>query len=114
MTDNPLTTLRQDIETHWREHRPGMVAELEAAGTLAEAIEAAATQTENAVLEAVSQGTDFWQAWDLYRQQWAFLPAEEADAAAAGYGPADEAWWVVDEEEEEETWAVEEEADQDE
>lgn len=82
MTENPLSTLTFDIEAHWREHRPVMVAELEAEGRLAKAIEAAASQTEAAIQNAVTTGTPFWDAWQIYREEWAFLPVEpQADAA---------------------------------
>ena len=77
MPPNPFTTLRVDIETHWRTYLPRMVAELEAEDRLSEAIQDAVTLTEEAVLEAVSQGQPFWTAWQTYREQWAFLPAEE-------------------------------------
>ena len=77
MTQNPLSTLRADIEAHWREHRPQMVADLEAESCLTEAIETAASQTEEAVQNAVATGTHFWEAWHTYREQWAFLTATE-------------------------------------
>ena len=84
---NPLTTPRQDIRAHWRKYRPQMTARLEAEGTLNDQIEAAAKETEEAVLSYVqkAQGTSFtpaqafWQAWELYREEWAFLPAEASD-----------------------------------
>jgi hypothetical protein len=84
---NPLTTLRQDLRTHWRKYRPQMTARLEADGTLDERIEAAAKETEEAVLSYVEKahGTSFtpaqafWQAWEIYREEWAFLPAEASD-----------------------------------
>ena len=85
--NNPLTTLRQDIRAHWRKYRPQMTARLEAEGTLDAHVEAAAKETEEAVLSYVAkaQGTSFspaqafWQAWEIYREEWAFLPAEASD-----------------------------------
>ncbi len=84
---NPLTTLPQDIRAHWRKYRPHMTARLTAEGTLDERIETAAHDTEEAVLSYVekAQGTSFtpaqafWQAWEIYREEWAFLPAEVSE-----------------------------------
>lgn len=81
-SDNPLTTLRQDIRRHWQKYRPQMTARLTEEGVLDERIEAAAHQTEEAVLSYVENASGltpaqaFWQAWEIYRQEWAFLPAE--------------------------------------
>ena len=91
MTQNPLTTLRPDIEAHWRAHRPVMVAQLEAEGRLKAAIEAAATQTEEAVQNAVATGTPFWDAWQTFREEWAFLPKEEAESPLA-----EDDFWQID------------------
>jgi hypothetical protein len=82
--NNPLSTLRRDIRAHWQKYRPQMTARLEEAGELADRVETAAHQTEEAVLSYVekAQGTiltpaqAFWQAWEIYRNEWAFLPAE--------------------------------------
>lgn len=82
--DNPLSTLRADIRTHWKKYLPGMTARLEEAGALEARVEDAARQTEEAVLSYVqaAQGSSFspaqafWQAWEIYRNEWAFLPAE--------------------------------------
>lgn len=109
---NPLTTLRQDIRAHWRKYRPQMTARLEAEGTLNERIEAAAKETEEAVLSYVAkaQGTSltpaqaFWQAWEIYREEWAFLPAErnEEEEAELERELAARYAWMRDEPEEEE------------
>jgi len=87
LPNNPLTTLRQDIRAHWRKYRPHMTARLAAEGTLEQRLEAAAKETEEAVLSYVekAQGTSFtpaqafWQAWEIYREEWAFLPAETSE-----------------------------------
>ena len=88
--NNPLTTLRRDIRTHWQKYLPHMTARLEEAGTLNERIEKAARQTEDAVLSYVEQAQGpltpaqaFWQAWEIYREEWAFLPAEVDEEAEA-------------------------------
>jgi hypothetical protein len=81
---NPLTNLRQQIRDHWTKYRPTMYAEMEANGTLDEAIENAAQLTEEAVTdyaakppEGMSPAQAFFAGWELFRNEWAFLPAEE-------------------------------------
>lgn len=86
--NNPLSTLRADIRKHWKKYLPRMTSRLEQAGKLEERIEEAARQTEEAVLGYVqtAQGSTitpaqaFWQAWEIYRNEWAFLPAESKPA----------------------------------
>jgi len=82
---NPLTTLRDDIRRHWKMYRPRMTARLEDDGTLEDRIEQAARETEEAILQYVQESAKdgaltpaqaFWQAWEIYRNEWAFLPAE--------------------------------------
>lgn len=101
---NPLTGLRRDIEEHWRLHCPARTAELIANGEWAAALDRAAAFTEQAVLAAVADGTDFWAAWEIYREKWAFLPAETQDEEII-LPPEDDDWneEETDEQEEEET-----------
>jgi hypothetical protein len=82
--DNPLTNLRKQIRAHWARYRPKMVAEMDAKGTLDEAIDNTAQLTEEAVLdyaanspEGMSPAQAFLASWELFRGEWAFLPAEE-------------------------------------
>jgi hypothetical protein len=85
ISNNPLSTLRADIRAHWKKYLPRMTKRLAEAGTLEARIEEAARQTEEAVLSYVqaAQGSTFspaqafWQAWEIYRNDWAFLPAEQ-------------------------------------
>ena len=77
VSSNPLTHLDQTIRTHWLEYRPKMCAELEAEGKLDAAIDVAARQTSEAVLDLVRQGTPLLFAWEQLREEWAILPAEE-------------------------------------
>ncbi len=81
---NPLTNLEAQIRAHWAEHRPKMVAALEAAGKLEQAIAQAAEDTKEAVINHTAENGKgrnsaevFFEAWELYRNEWAFLPAEE-------------------------------------
>ena len=75
-------------EAHWREHRPNMVRELEAQGKLEEALYEAQEQTSDemeAITErleteqglTVQQAHD--QAWEIVRERYILLPAEEDD-----------------------------------
>lgn len=110
--NNPLTTLRRDIRAHWQKYLPQMTARLEEDSELDQRIEAAAHQTEEAVLSYVekAQGTNltpaqaFWQAWEIYREEWAFLPAERNEDEEAELDRELEAryGWLRDEPEEEE------------
>ncbi len=65
------------IEKHWREHRPKMVAALEAQGRLESSIERAAEQTADAESAAIRDGMSAPQAQEMYRETWAFLPGEK-------------------------------------
>jgi hypothetical protein len=84
---NPLTNLSQQIRAHWARYRPKMFAEMEVGGTLEAAIDHAARQTEEAVFDYVSRNSKemnpaqaFFTAWEIFREEWAFLPAEEGFA----------------------------------
>ena len=72
-----LNSLGIQIEKHWREHRPKMVAALEKAGHLQQALEAAEDLTLTAEAEAVQSGMTPDQARERFRSEWAFLPPEE-------------------------------------
>lgn len=81
---NPMTNLEQQIRDHWSTYRPKMYAEMEANGTLEAAIENASQQTKEAVInyssdppEGMTPAQAFWAGWETFREQWAFLPAEE-------------------------------------
>ncbi len=69
------------IEKHWREFRPKMVKELEAKGQLRQAIERAADRTADAESAAIRNGMSPWEAQEMFREQWAFLPAEDDDVS---------------------------------
>jgi hypothetical protein len=89
---NPLTNLNAKIAAHWEEHRPKMTKRLKATGQFEKAVEAATVLTEEAVItykpkNAGNMGMVFWQAWELFRNEWAFLPTEE-DVPVLGSDPA--------------------------
>ena len=71
-----LNSLGIQIERHWREHRPRMVAELEQSGRLQEAVETAERLTLDAEVAAIQSGLTPDQARELFREEWAFLPPE--------------------------------------
>lgn len=73
----PLNSLGIQIERHWREHRPKMVAELEKTNQLEAAIEAAQDLTLDAEAAAVRAGMQPHEARERFREEWAFLPSEE-------------------------------------
>ena len=99
-SSNPFLTLRADIEAHWRQYHPDMVAGLKVAGQLQQVIAEAVTRTEDAVMDAVAQRSDFWQAWETYRTQWAFIPPVDANLPYAEGG--NDGIWMADWQPEEE------------
>ncbi len=71
-------------ETHWRDHRPRMVRELERKGTLRETLLEAQERTldemESLMRDFRKQGLTpeqaHNQAWELVREKYIFLPEE--------------------------------------
>jgi len=71
-------------ETHWREHRPRMVQELEAKGglqaALLEAQERTVEEMERLMKEFRAQGLNpqqaHDQAWEILREKYLLLPPE--------------------------------------
>ena len=101
--DNPLTNLDAQIRAHWEKYRPNMVARLKAEGKYDRAVRIAAALTVEAVLsytpaEPMNGGQAFWQAWELFRNEWAFLPDEEDLPDSGELNPA--LWQMPPEEEE--------------
>ncbi len=83
MTDYPLGSLGLPIKAHWKKYRPQMYAELERAGDLAESLHAAHEQTSDLMDSLLDKGLPYHQAWELAREEWAFLPSEEDDEPSA-------------------------------
>ncbi|MCL4299226.1 MAG: hypothetical protein KJ077_26060 [Anaerolineae bacterium] len=63
---------------HWAKYRPRAFARLQQSDYLEEAIRNAVTQTMTAMAQMVTQrGLEPWEAWELIREEWILLPAEE-------------------------------------
>ena len=73
----PLGSLGLQIKAHWKEHRPKMFKALEQAGQLEASVHAAQELTADALSDLLDQGLPYNQAWELVREEWAFLPSED-------------------------------------
>jgi hypothetical protein len=81
----PISTYGLMAERHWREFRPKMVSELEAAGKLEEALHEAQERTLDELMELettlVAQGLTMQQAsnqaWEVVRERYILLPSED-------------------------------------
>ena len=79
-----LTQYGWMAEAHWREHLPNKVREMEAAGTLTEALLDAEEKTKDEMYtltrELMAQGKTAQQAdaaaWEIVRVRYIFLPPE--------------------------------------
>lgn len=84
-TPLPITGYGRMAEKHWREFRPRMVRELEAAGTLEEALYEAQERTLDELLALedtlMAQGLTMdqasRQAWEMVRENYILLPPED-------------------------------------
>ena len=82
------TPLGHKILQHWKRHRPTMVAALDQAGRLQQAVYAAQELTGNLLYELmVVQKMDYQFAWEIATREWAFLPDEE-DQPELSFDPA--------------------------
>jgi hypothetical protein len=77
MADYPLCSLGIQIKAHWKRHRPKMYAELEKAGKLEESVYQAQERTSDLMDSLLDQKLSYDQAWEMAREEWAFLPSEE-------------------------------------
>lgn len=70
--------MARDILKHWREYRPKMCKALAAKGTLFPIVEAAAEMTADALTTSLAKphNLPYNQAWEMVREEWAFLPEE--------------------------------------
>jgi hypothetical protein len=82
LADYPLGSLGIQIREHWKRHRPQMYAELENSGHLTESLHAAQERTSELMASLLAAGMPHHQAWELAREEWAFLPDEEDDEGA--------------------------------
>ena len=87
MADYPLGSLGMQIRAHWKQHRPQMYAELEKSGYLAESVHAAQERTKDLMDSLLDKGLLHHQAWELAREEVAFLPSEEDADEAGDPGP---------------------------
>ena len=71
---------------HWKEHRPKMYRQLEESGRLEDALYAAQELTVAAMADLIERGVNWYQAWELIREEWLFLPSEE-DVPELGSDP---------------------------
>jgi hypothetical protein len=84
-----LLTYGRMAETHWREHCPQMVRELEAQGRLPAALQEAQERTldemESLMRHFRQQGLTpqqaHDQAWELVREKYLLLPPETTESA---------------------------------
>jgi hypothetical protein len=79
--------LYRAIDSHWREHRPRMVASLEQRSRLRQALEYAARRTSEAESSLIQQGVPAFQAMEMMREEWAFLPSETDAPELPNGGP---------------------------
>ena len=85
--DYPLGSLGHQIEDHWKQHRPKMYADLERVGELRQSVHAAQELTGEALYDlTVVKKVPHDQAWELVKEEWAFLPTEE-DVPELGFDP---------------------------
>ena len=67
----------ENIKAHWKKFRPTMYRELEQQGILDQQAQNASDLTKDALADLIEQGLPYNQAWEMVRENWAFLPSEE-------------------------------------
>ena len=77
MADYPLGSLGIQIREHWKKYRPQMYAELKKSGHLQESVYVAQERTKDLMDSLLHKGLPHHQAWELAREEWAFLPSED-------------------------------------
>ncbi len=81
----PISAYGLMAERHWREFRPKMVSELEAAGKLEEALHEAQERTLDELMEletmleadGLTKQQAHDQAWEMVREKYILLPSED-------------------------------------
>ena len=77
-------SLGLQIKAHWRQYRPTLYRELIEAGTLDEAVSTAEELTADARYRlTVEQRLPYDQAWEMVREEWAFLPESQSAGDSA-------------------------------
>lgn len=72
---------------HWKEHRPKMYRELKKNGRLLKAAYAAQELTADSLGTLLEAGVPYFQAWEMVRENWIYLPTER-DQPSLGANPA--------------------------
>lgn len=85
--DFPLGSLGVQIKAHWQKYRPQMSAQLKSQGKLEESVYAAQEMTNDLMDSLLEKGLSHEQAWELAREEWAFLPSEK-DEPSLPFEPA--------------------------
>ena len=76
--DFPLGSLGLRIKAHWKQYRPKMCAQLQREGKLDESVYTAQELTGETLYRlTVEEKLSYDQAWELVREEWAFVPSEE-------------------------------------
>jgi len=87
MADYPLGRLGIQIREHWKTYRPTMYAELDARLQVAGFSPRSPGADERPDGQLAGQGVAAPQAWELAREEWAFLPSEEDEDKAEDPDP---------------------------
>lgn len=77
ITRQNMTPLASQILEHWETYRPRMAAEFKEQGRLVLECQLAADKTKEMLYNLEDQGMSRDQAWELVREEYAFLPEEE-------------------------------------
>lgn len=82
--------LGQMILSHWQEHWPHMVEELQKKNQLEQAIHETQERTGDFLYELLSvQKIDYHTAWEIATREWAFLPtADRLQPSSAHSSPS--------------------------
>ena len=80
--DYPLGSLGLQIKAHWKKYRPRMYKELEKSGKLLESVYAAQELTNDLMDRLLAKRMPHHQAWEIAREEWAFLPSERDEPNA--------------------------------
>lgn len=73
----PLDGLALEIKAHWKKYRPQMYRQLEQDKKLDQALHEASERTGQAFAQQVEGGLEPSSAWEMVREEWAFLPSEQ-------------------------------------
>lgn len=91
---NPLTDLKETARAHWQKYRPMMYQQLEAAGQVENALDAAVELTTQEVHQLrMATGCSVFEAWMEVRQNYVILPAEADEEMGEGE-PINPVQWI--------------------